>query len=71
MKFVKKIDVEKAIKNAYISKKEENTSIQYTALQFPDGRSIRFEKLVPVDVFNCKLREMDYQALDSFYLYGD
>lgn len=71
IKFAKQEDVAKAIRDAFIIKKLDKTSEQYTALRFADKRSLRLEKLPPEEAANCKLRETEYQAVGKEYIYGN
>jgi hypothetical protein len=71
IKFSKQKDVAEAIREAFITKKLNKTSEQYTALKFSDKRSLRLERLSPEDAVNCKLRETEYQAVGKEYIYGN
>ena len=61
-------EVRIAILRADFEKKYESTSIGYTAIKLPDGRSLRVEKIPPEEMIKCPLRQTEIKRISKAYL---
>lgn len=61
-------EVRQAILRAEFEKREEGTSIGYTAIKLPDKRSVRVEKIAPDEMIKCALREDEIRRPSRNYI---
>jgi len=70
VKYAKMDDVKKGIAAHIEDKKFHETSDNYTAIKFPDGRSFKIDKKSPEETMKCNFRETQYAPVKGKYLYG-
>ncbi len=61
-------EVQQAILKAEFEKRDEGTSIGYTAIKLPDKRSVQVEKIAPDEMIKCSLREEEIRRPSKNYI---
>jgi hypothetical protein len=61
-------EVQQAILRAEFEKRDEGTSIDYTAIKLPDKRSVRVEKIAPDQMIKCALRQEEIRRPSKNYI---
>ncbi len=69
IKFVRALDVKRAIQAAYDLKIKLRTQEGYTIFRLPDGRSFHLLRISPEKMLGCKLEESRLGVVDPSYVH--
>lgn len=69
IKFVRAVDVKRAIQVAYDTKMRLRTQENYTIFRLPDGRSFHLLRISPETMLGCSLQESRVGVVDPTYVH--